>query len=256
MGDEWNTGLYQSSHSFVWEYGRELVALLAPKPGERILDVGCGTGQLTAEIAQSGASVQGIDSSAAMVEEAARKWREARFEVMDVVAMRFREEFDAVFSSAVLHWVWEAEAASAAMARALKPGGRLVVEFGGRGNVHALLESAWEALRALGVKDAESNNPWYFPGVAEYSTLLERQGLEVTFASLFDRLTPLEGGAAGLSNWVAMFGGRLAGAVPAGRQEEFLRLVEKNAAPRLLRDGVWHADYRRLRVVAVKGAGS
>src|SRR5438105_939537 len=123
MASAWNPSLYESSHSFVWEYGRDLLGLLDPKPGERILDIGCGTGRLTTEIAAAGAQAVGIDSSAAMIEQASANFAGLRFEVQDVCALSFREEFDAVFSNAALHWVLRAEDAVRAMAAALKPGG-------------------------------------------------------------------------------------------------------------------------------------
>ncbi|MBZ5623346.1 MAG: class I SAM-dependent methyltransferase [Acidobacteriia bacterium] len=249
MNRDWNPSLYQSSHSFVWEYGRDLLGLLAPLAGERILDVGCGTGQLTAEIARAGAEVLGIDHSVSMITQARRNFPDQRFEVQDVCAMPFRTEFDAVFSNAALHWVERADDAAAAMARALKPGGRLVVEFGGRGNTRALLEALRLALKARHGAEPQRVNPWFFPSVGEYASLLERHGLEVTFATLFDRPTALEGGGEGLANWFAMFGASLTEEL---RQPEFVRLVEQAAAPSLLRDGVWWADYRRLRVAARK----
>jgi trans-aconitate 2-methyltransferase len=248
---DWNPDLYQSSHSFVWEYGRDLLGLLAPQSGERILDVGCGTGQLTAEIARAGADVTGIDNSPAMIAQARHNFPILRFEVHDVCSLPDREEFDAVFSNAALHWVERADDAAAAMARALKPGGRLVVEFGGRGNIRALLEALRLALRSRQGAEPERVNPWYFPGIGEYAALLERHGLEVTFAALFDRRTPLEGGRQGLANWFAMFGAPLAEEL---RQPEFVRQVEEFAAGSLLQDGVWSADYRRLRMVAQKSA--
>src|SRR5262245_47515749 len=135
---QWDPALYQSSHSFVWERGRGLVELLAPQAGERILDIGCGTGQLTAEIAGAGAHVVGVDNSAAMIEQARANFPELRFEQADVRSLKFDHEFDAVFSNAVLHWVQQADTAAAVMSRALKPGGRMVVEFGGHGNTQAL----------------------------------------------------------------------------------------------------------------------
>ena len=134
--DTWNSELYQSSHSFVWQYGRDLLVLLNAKPGERILDVGCGTGQLTAEITQFGAEVVGIDYSPDMIATSRKNFPHVRFEVADATALTFDSEFDVVVSNAALHWVRDQPAAIASIARALKPGGRLVLEMGGRGNLH------------------------------------------------------------------------------------------------------------------------
>src|ERR1700722_14761386 len=149
--EHWNPDLYQASHSFVWKFGRDLLAQLAPQPGERILDVGCGTGQLTGEISRSGAQVVGIDSATSMIEQAKQNFPDVRFEQFDVTAMPYREEFDAVFSNAALHWVRDTAAAANGISRALKPGGRFVAEFGGRGNIDALLEAVYPALESLGV---------------------------------------------------------------------------------------------------------
>src|SRR5205085_7887246 len=249
MPVEWNAALFEASHAYVWEMAKDLVDLLAPKPGERILDVGCGTGRLTSEISRSGASVLGVDNSPAMVAQARGNFPELHFETQDVCYMPFLEQFDAVFSNAALHWARPADAAAQAMARALKPGGRLVVEFGGHGNVEVLLQSAYAALRRLGVVDPERYNPWYFPRLGEYAALLERYGLEVVTATLFDRETPLEGGAQGLDSWFRMFGQALSEALRPEKYEQFLHLVEEFAAPRLWREGQWVADYRRLRIV-------
>jgi len=246
---DWNPGLYESSHSFVWEYGRDLVGLLAPQPGERILDVGCGTGRLTGEIARSGAQAVGIDSSPAMIAQALESFPALQFEVQDVCAMPFRAEFDAVFSNAALHWVLRAGDAARSMAEALKPGGRLVAELGGHGNIRTLMEAVRLALESKIGAAPEFRNPWFFPGIAEYAAILEQHSLEVTFATLFDRPTALEGGAQGLANWLAMFGGPIAAET---EDPAFVQLVERFAAPHLLRDGVWSVDYRRLRLVARK----
>jgi trans-aconitate 2-methyltransferase len=249
MTSQWNPGLYESSHSFVWEYGRELIGLLAPEPGERILDVGCGTGQLTAEIARRGSEVAGIDSSLAMIAQARANFPDLRFELQDVRTMPYRAEFDAVFSNAALHWVPQAADAARSIAGALAPGGRFVAELGGHGNIRALIEAVRQALCSKLGSAPERLNPWFFPSVAEYAAILERHGLEVTFAALFDRVTALEGGTRGLANWLAMFGAPLSEEL---LHPDFVTLVEQFAAPHLLRDGVWFADYRRLRVVARK----
>jgi trans-aconitate 2-methyltransferase len=249
---DWNPQLYESGHSFVWKLGRGLLELLAPQPGERILDVGCGTGQLTAEIAGAGAHVLGIDRSASMIAQARHNYPELAFEECDATALPYLEEFDAVFSNATLHWVRNAEEAAARFHRALKPGGRFVAEFGGRGNTRRLLEAVFEELRATGVKAPETLNTWYYPRAGEYAALLERQGFEVTFAALFERPTPLEGGDGALANWLTMFGGAFLEALPEHQRPSFLKGVEGRAASALRRDGVWTVDYRRLRVRAVR----
>jgi trans-aconitate methyltransferase len=252
MGKDWNASLYDESHAFVWQFGRALVPLLEPGCGERILDVGCGTGRLTAEIAEAGARVVGIDTSPAMVAQARENYPGLEFRPRNVCSMEYTEEFDAVFSNAVLHWVKPPEAAARAMARALKPCGRLVVELGGHGNVAALVDAAYGALRRLGIAEPAALNPWYFPSVAEYAELLEGCGIEVTLAVLFDRPTPLEDGEAGIDTWFRMFGGPLMEPLTEEQRPEFLRLVREQVRPRLWRDGGWVADYRRLRVVGHK----
>ena len=252
MQADWNAGLYDASHAFVWEFGRDLLAVLAPQPGERILDIGSGTGHLTAEIARSGAQVLGIDRSGAMIAQARENFPGLAFETHDICSLPFDAEFDAIFSNAVLHWVKPPETAAALMARALKPGGRLVFEFGGYGNVRILVEGAYRALRQLGVQQPERWNAWYFPSIAEYSAILERCGIEVTFALLFDRPTPLQDGDRGLETWFRMFGGRFTEPLADSQHAEFFRLVSDFAAPHLLRDGNWSADYRRLRIAGHK----
>jgi trans-aconitate 2-methyltransferase len=248
----WNPELYQSSHSFVWKYGRDLLALLAPQPGERILDVGCGTGQLAAEISRSGAQVLGVDQSGSMISEARKNFPGLPFEQADATALRYREEFDGVFSNATLHWVWDADAAAAGISRALKAGGRFVAEFGGRGNIDTLLGAVYQELPAFGVRDPGGLNPWYYPGIAEYAAVLERNGFEVTFAALFDRPTPLEAGDGALADWLAMFGKCFTDALAPEQRPLFIRRVEDRVAHRLRPNGVWTVDYRRLRIRAVK----
>jgi trans-aconitate methyltransferase len=250
--DSWNSELYQSSHSFVWQYGRDLLVLLNAKPGERILDVGCGTGQLTADITQFGAEVVGIDSSPEMIATAQKNFPHVRFEVADVTALTYADEFDVVISNAALHWVRDQPAAIASIARALKHGGRLVFEMGGRGNLRHLLDAVYRALRKCGIADPEQLSPWSFPSIGEHAPLLEAHGLEVDFAVLFDRSTILEGGEHGLRSWLEMFGRFATEAITPEQRKEFVRMVEEFAAPELFHNGVWTIDYRRLRLVAVK----
>ena len=250
----WNAALYQSRHAFVYEFGKGLVELLAPQPGERVLDLGSGTGQLAGEIAARGADVILIDHSAEMVAQARANFPAIRFEEGDARTFAVDEPVDAVFSNAVLHWVKPAGAAVDRVWHALKPGGRFVAEFGGHGNVRAICAAMRGAMEEAGYQSFDALDPWYFPTIAEYAGELERRGFDVTFATLFDRPTPLEGDA-GMRNWVRMFGGVFLGAVRPEEHEQLFNAVERRARAALHRDGKWHADYRRLRVVAYKPAG-
>jgi SAM-dependent methyltransferase len=236
----------------VWQFGRDLLAMLAPKPGERILDVGCGTGQLTSEIAQAGAEVIGIDLSPQMITAARQNFPELQFAVADIASTSYDTEFDAVFSNAALHWVKDQKGAIAAIARALKPGGRLVFEMGGHGNIHHIWTATMQALTHMGVEDPEDLSPWFYPSIGEYAPMLESHGLLVTFAVLFDRPTPLEGGEQGMRNWLNMFGSFANHVLTANQREELIRRVVDLARPALFHDGGWTADYKRLRMIAVK----
>jgi trans-aconitate methyltransferase len=243
----WDTKLYDDKHSFVWKHGAALLNVLAPRPGERILDLGCGTGHLTARIAAAGADVIGIDSSPAMVEEASRLYPNIHFQVADGRQFAFPEAFDAVFSNAVLHWIREPEKTAACIRQALRPGGCFVAEFGGRGNVRAIVAALQST--ALEVGGSVWEHPWYYPGIGEYTALLERAGLEVTDASLFDRPTPLEG-QQGIRHWIEMFAGDLPDQIPPAKRESFFQHVDDLLRPVLYRQGTWFADYRRLRIRA------
>lgn len=246
--DSWDAAAYDDAYGFVWRQGAGPLELLAPRAGERVLDLGCGTGHLTAEIAAAGAEVVGIDSSRAMIGRARASYPALRFEVMDGRDFCFPEPFDAVFSNAALHWMRPPERVAERIAAALRPGGRLVAELGGRGNVAAIVEALSDALGRHG--HAAPPSPWYFPSVGEYAALLESRGLAVRFAALFPRPTELAGGSAGLRRWLEMFAASWFDAVPAEGRESVVRAVEERLRPRLFRDGAWRADYVRLRVVA------
>lgn len=243
----WDAARYQDKHSFVWRYGADLLDLLAPEPGERILDVGCGTGQLTAEIARRGAHVVGLDNSEEMLAEARRNFPELTFVLGDAAGFAFPERFDAVFSNAALHWVKNAEGAVASIARSLRPGGRFIAEFGGKGNTASVLA----VLRTVLGPGAGERLPWYYPSIGEYAPLLERHGLEVRQASLFERPTPLEG-EDGLEHWLRMFGQSFLRGFTAEHAESIVRDLVEQLRPALYRDGVWTVDYRRLRIIAVR----
>jgi trans-aconitate methyltransferase len=248
---KWDAELYDEKHSFVWKMAVGLLELLEAKPAERILDVGCGTGHLTAKIAANGAHVIGIDRAGEMIQQARAAYPALQFEVMDAREITFSQMFDAVFSNATLHWVKEPERAIEGIARVLRPGGRFVAEFGGRGNIAGLLaamERAWPKVGLAG----PTPNPWYYPSLAEYAGLLEKYGFEVSYGLLFDRPTPLEDGDRGLYNWLEMFGGPLLENLLKEQRARLIEEIQCEARASLYSDGRWVLDYRRLRVSAKK----
>ncbi len=247
MSSGWDAQRYEENHSYVWRFGTSVLDSLAPRSGERILDVGCGTGQLTAEIAKSGAYVVGVDRSEEMLRKARENYPTLAFVLGDATAMRFSEPFDAVFSNAALHWIKNAQAAVASIAQALRPGGRFVAELGGKGNI----ASIQEAFSAVLGPAAEERCPWFFPSIGEYAALLERQGLEVHEASLFDRPTVLDGVNA-MEDWLRMFCGNYLRDLAGERADEKIPELISHLRPTRYRDGVWTLDYRRLRILSEK----
>jgi len=252
MKKPWNPELYDRRHSFVWKAAEDLVKLLHPRPGERILDVGCGTGHLTHAIASAGASVLGIDVSDPMLEEARRNYPDLTLEKADASEYRTDTPFDAVFSNAALHWMTEPRRVTERIHDALRPGGRFVAELGGAGNLHAVHGALAEAIRDAGFVPLPESSLLYFPTLGQYASLLEACGFRVTHGLHFDRPTRLPDGDGELRNWIAGFADRFLAVAPAAAQEGILRQVEDRLRPTLHYEGAWHADYVRLRIQAVK----
>lgn len=247
----WYADLYDSKISFVAERGKEVVHLLNPQPGERILDLGCGTGDLTSEIGRSGAIPLGIDLSLSMIEKARFKFPDLQFAVVNAETFRTTEQFDAVFSNAALHWMKGAAEVIKSVWLALRPGGRFVAEFGGKGNVSTIIKGITEVLAEHGISAAE-RNPWYFPSIGEYSSLLEQQGFHVTYAVHFDRPPSLKGGESGLKHWLHMFCDDFFQTATAIERETMMDQIAEKLKPALYQNGTWFADYRRIRIRAVK----
>ena len=243
----WDPALYDARHSFVYKVAADMLDLLAPQKGEKIVDLGCGTGALTAQIAERGATVIGLDASEEMIRAARAAFPAIDFRVADARRFSIGEPQDAVFSNAVLHWVHPPEAAVQTIAAALRPGGRFVAEFGGKGCVARLIRATNQALPGAAVQQQ-----WFFPSVGEYAPLLEAHGFEVRSALLFDRPTPLDEGEQGLRNWLRMFAGAYFTALGEAEREAAFCHIEQQLRGDLWQEGKWIADYRRIRLVAVK----
>lgn len=249
---KWDAKLYDDKHSFVFNYGEDLVQLLDPKSGERILDVGCGTGYLTNLIAESNALVTGIDNSQEMIDKAKKEYANLDFEVLSATDFHFEKKFDAIFSNAALHWVLEKEKAIDCMYENLKTNGRLVFEMGGKGNVESIVSAIRNALIKFGAKEKANINIWYFPSLSEYTSLLEAKGFRVTYATHYDRETELKDTANGIKDWIKMFGGSFLKNMDENITDKLLTEIQESLRPTNFRDGKWYADYKRLRVVAIK----
>ena len=247
----WDPVQYRRWASYVPELGRDVVELLDPRPGERLLDLGCGDGALTAHLAESGCSVLGVDRSADFVAAARGRGLSAlQADARHLAGPDLRAgSFDAVFSNAVLHWISDAAAVVAGVRRLLRAGGRFVGEFGGAGNIATVRDALHRSLRRRGV-DAAARDPWYFPTAAEYRRVLEAHGFEVAEIRLFPRPTPVPGT---LTEWMDTFAAAFLDGLEPGTRQAIEAEVSAAAAPRLRGpDGAWTVDYVRLRFRAVR----
>lgn len=241
QGQVWDPERYARDARFVAEWGGPVLDMLAPRPGERILDLGCGDGVLTEEIADRGAIVIGVDASAEQVAAARQRGLDAR--VIDGAKLDFQTEFNAVFSNAALHWMRPPEAVIAGVWRALRPGGRFIAEMGAEGNVGSVREALWAALERRGI-DAAAIDPWYFPTLEDYRGRLEAQGFHIGSIERMVRPTPV---AAGMDAWLETFAVAFTSALPAAERPALIAEVVGAVRERLQQGDGWVVDYVRLR---------
>lgn len=251
MNIQWNAEEYTRNFSFVHQYGSDLISLIGGE-GLSVLDLGCGNGALTNQLAQAGYRAEGLDASPELLETARRSWPGLTFRQGDAACFQLPAPCDVVFSNAVLHWIDESrqDGMMRCVNRALKPGGQFVFELGGYGN-NALIHGALEA--AFARRGLSYRMPFYFPTVGQYAARLERAGFRVVYATLFDRPTPLNG-PDGLYDWLCMFIKTPFSGMEPAEKEAILREAVRELRGALYREDVWYSDYVRLRCKAVKAA--
>ena len=243
----WSAHEYARHASFVSSMAGGVLSLLNPQQGEAILDLGCGDGELGAYIQDQGCSVIGIDASASMV--ASAKARGLVALQVDGHDLAFDNQFDAVFSNAALHWLLQPEKVIGGVHRALKEKGRFVAEMGGAGNIAALISAMKDVFKSnpdFGV----FKNPWYFPGVKEYQSLLEKAGFNVDNIELIPRPTPL---TSGIEKWLEIFAESIVSQLSAEQKRCFFTEVTIKVKSELYSEPEgWVADYVRLRFKVTK----
>ena len=250
MNNDWNAKNYTNNFSFVHQYGEDVLKLIDAPVGSSVLDLGCGNGALTKKLQELGFQVHGMDSSEDMLTIARRNNPDILFEYGDATQFTLAEPVDVIFSNAVFHWIdgEKQDALAAHIANALKPGGTLVCEFGGKDcaeSVHATLEQCFEK---RGLLYQRFN---YFPTIAEYTAVLERNGLRPDYAVLFDRPTPQSPGKT-VVDWIEMFVRVPFRGMEEMQKADILQEAENLLRPKLCRDDKWIIDYVRIRVRARK----
>src|ERR1700733_5648294 len=242
MQQTWDASLYAGNGRFVALLAGSLVEALQPKAVERSLHLGWGYGFLTQRIAESGATMVGVDSSPQMIAAAQERGVDARCAGGE--ALPFEGEFDAVFSNAALHWMSDHDAVLRGVYRALKPGGRFVAECGGQGNIAAIRVALLAVLTAHGIPAERIENNRFF-GLAAYRARLENQGFRVDEITLTPRPTPL---SSGMAAWLETFRSTLLELLPHEERSAAIEQILALLKPVLCdREGHWTADYVRLR---------
>jgi len=244
---QWSAEQYAANGRFVANLAGEVLHMLAPKPCEEILDLGCGDGALTEQIAASGANVIGCDADTSMLQAAEK--RGLRTVQADMRSLPFTSAFDAVFSNAAMHWVMEQQQVIDGVYRVLKPEGRFIAELGGLGNIAAIRVALNAVCKQFHI-NAEEEAASHYPSREEMQTMLERAGFRVERIELVPRPTLLK---SGMEEWLRTFRRGLLNKLSTEQCDVAVRETVALLQP-VLRDaeGIWWGDYVRLRFKAIR----
>jgi trans-aconitate methyltransferase len=236
--------------------GMCLLELLKPTQDEHILDVGCGNGELTKEIAIRAARVVGIDClSCEDIEsnEANGSSGNLEFQVMDATNLEFNEEFHAVFSNRVIHHIKTPKKVISSVWDALKPGGRFVAEFYGHGTAKEIILALQEVMSPQNSSfDINKDFPWYLPTQEEYCNLLKSRGFEVTVNKIFPKKLYVVDIRSWTGNLVLNIK-RFRDMDDENRQKIF-KAVENQVRSQLFDGSRWFVNHQHIRIVAIKSS--
>ena len=244
---DWNAVLYDKKHDFVSEYGKGLLEFVPENKNQSILDLGCGTGTLTAQLSNFAGTIIGVDSSASMIAKAKKQYSNMQFVVCDALALPFEKQFDVVFSNAVFHWIADHDTLLKQVHKVLKPNGLLVCEFGANGNIATIENAFMNACQDFEYKYTPKFN---FPTVDDFSALLKKNNFMIDELYDYNRPTPLKDNERGLANWMKQFFASDLELMSKKMQDEIIKKVEDLTKKHLYNGDEWIADYRRLRAIA------
>lgn len=244
---KWDPCLYDNKHSFVGEYGNELLEFVSFNKEQRVIDIGCGTGSLTEKLSKRCGYVLGIDGSTEMIIKAQKQYPDIDFEVMDALEISYSHEWDIVFSNAVFHWIPNHDLLLSKIYNALKPTGKLVCEFGAYGNVKTIERGFSAVLKEKGYTYRSKFN---FTTVEEFGALLTKNGFVIEKIYDYDRPTRLQDGEKGLNNWAKQFFNNELEKFSMEEQDYLLDKLQSKVKNTLWSGQEWIADYRRLRAIA------
>jgi trans-aconitate methyltransferase len=260
MRYQWDAADYERHSSPQQQWARDAIRTLSLTGDERVLDIGCGDGKVTAELAAHipDGSVLGIDSSETMIEFALRRFPPAffpnlQFRLGNATCLTYRHEFDLVVSFASLHWIRDHFAVLAGIKRALTPSGRTLLQFGGQGNAALISDVANELTTDRRWKGyfVGFTYPWFFYGVEEYRAFIDRIGLSPERVELIPK-DMVHDGKEALKGWVRTVFLPYTGRLPEALREDFVEQIASAYIERRPADenGRVHVQMVRLEVEA------